>query len=185
MAQHLVECGADPYAIAQSVLFSNSPAKIRLLGIALSKIHIISLGTCALPCHEPHPHDSNIAWCAITVEDLDRAEATIEDCEGLVSYLIGMATVEAAIFLREFSAHDGFRLSIRSKGRLDIASVAEHFGGGGHRNASGCNIYGPLSEVTDQVIEQLRIASARLTSPPATDNAAPADQSTVRATQLA
>jgi phosphoesterase RecJ-like protein len=166
MAQHLVECGADPYAIAQSVLFSNSPAKIRLLGTALSQIHIISLGRCALPCMETHPHESNIAWCAITVEDLDRAEATVEDCEGLVSYLIGMAGVEAAVFLREFSAHDGYRLSIRSKGRLDIASVAEHFGGGGHRNASGCNIYGPLSDVTDRVIDQLRIASARLSSTP-------------------
>jgi phosphoesterase RecJ-like protein len=166
MAQHLVECGADPYAIAQSVLFSNSPAKIRLLGTALSKIHIISLGRCALPCNETHPHESNIAWCAITVDDLDRAEATVEDCEGLVSYLIGMAGVEAAVFLREFSAHDGFRLSIRSKGRLDIASVAEHFGGGGHRNASGCNIYGSLSDVTNRVIDQLRIASARLSSTP-------------------
>ena len=158
MAQHLVECGADPYAIAQSVLFSNSPAKLRLVGTALSKIQVVNLD--GEPGSPEARLESNIAWCAITVDDLERADAIIEDCEGLVSYLIGMAGVEAAIFLRELPTRDGFRLSIRSKGRLDIASVAEHFGGGGHRNASGCTVLGALDEVTSRVILQLRAASA-------------------------
>jgi phosphoesterase RecJ-like protein len=162
MAQHLVECGADPYAIAQSVLYSNSPAKLRLLGTALSKINLVDLASCDAPArHKP----TKIAWCALTIDDLDRADAIIEDCEGLVSYLIGMAGVEAAVFLRELPAHDGFRLSIRSKGRLDIASVAETFGGGGHRNASGCTLLGSLDDVTSRVILQLRAASALRSTP--------------------
>lgn len=165
MAQHLVECGADPYLIAQAVLFSNSPAKLRLVGTALSKIQLVNLDD-PLNSAIEHP-ESNIAWCAITVDDLNRANAIIEDCEGLVSYLIGMAGVEAAVFLRELPTRDGFRLSIRSKGRLDIASVAEHFGGGGHRNASGCTLLGSLQDVTSRVILQLRSASAdRATSVP-------------------
>jgi phosphoesterase RecJ-like protein len=160
MAQHLVECGADPYAIAQSVLYSNSPAKLRLLGTALSKIQLVELvHDNPLAPHRPSP-SSKIAWCALTIDDLDRAGAIIEDCEGLVSYLIGMAGVEAAVFLRQLPSHDGFRLSIRSKGRLDIASVAETFGGGGHRNASGCTLLGSLDDVTSRVIQHLRAAYA-------------------------
>jgi len=163
MAQHLVECGADPYAIAQSVLFSNSPAKLRLVGTALSRIQLVELGHPA--CADKVLHESNIAWCAITVDDLHDAGAIVEDCEGLVSYLICMAGVEAAIFLRELPTRDGFRLSIRSKGRLDIASVAEHFGGGGHRNASGCTLYGSLDDITASVIRQLHAAAAQADSP--------------------
>jgi bifunctional oligoribonuclease and PAP phosphatase NrnA len=162
MAEHLVECGADPYLIAQSVFFSNSPAKIRLLGTALSKIHMAGLGHSMPTCsHEP-PLESNIAWCAITVDDLERAHATIEDCEGLVSYLIGMSGVEAAIFMRELPSRTGFRLSLRSKGALDISGVAEHFGGGGHRNASGCTIDGSLADVTARVVAGLRAAATHL-----------------------
>ena len=156
MAQHLVECGADPYAIAQAVFFSNPLAKVRLIGTALSKMHMEPLGSMVgIPA-------SQIAWCAITLADMELADADIEDCEGLISYLIGIAGVQAAVFLRELPNRKGFRLSIRSKGTLDISEVAEHFGGGGHRNASGCTIAGSLPEVTGRVVAQLRAAAARL-----------------------
>jgi phosphoesterase RecJ-like protein len=163
MAEHLVECGANPHDIAQAVLFSNPPAKVRLLGAALSKLHIESLsgfkdGTNQVP---------QVAWCAVSLQDMESAGADIEDCEGVVSYLIGIAGVEAAVFMREVPSRTGYRLSIRSKGGLDIASVAEHFGGGGHRNASGCSIDGTLAEVTQRIVAQLRSVRARTQARPA------------------
>jgi phosphoesterase RecJ-like protein len=157
MAEHLVECGANPHDIAQAVLFSNPPAKVRLLGAALSKLHLESL--CGFKDAANGP---KVAWCAITLHDMETAGADIEDCEGVVSYLIGIAGVEAAVFLREVPSRTGYRLSIRSKGTLDIASVAEHFGGGGHRNASGCSIDGTLAEVTHRIVGQLRSVRARM-----------------------
>ena len=73
-----------------------------------------------------------------------------------MNYLIGIAGVESAVFLREVSPNGEFRLSIRSKGKVDVAQVAEFFGGGGHRSASGCTLNGPLDAATGRILAQLR-----------------------------
>ena len=60
-----------------------------------------------------------------------------------------------AAFFRELP--DGrFRVSLRSKGTLDVARVAEGFGGGGHECASGCSLDGPLAQAERQILEMLR-----------------------------
>ena len=141
-AQHLLECGADAAGIAQSIYFSNSPNKLRLLGTVLSNLHI----------------DGAVAWSCITLEEMDRAGANVEDCEGVVNYLIGIAGVQAAVLLRQTPALDQFRLSLRSKGLIDVAAVATHFGGGGHRNASGCTLDGAESLVTERILSSLQSA---------------------------
>jgi phosphoesterase RecJ-like protein len=132
--------GADPSQIARDVYFSNPASKIRLLGAALSN----------LQCDGP------VAWSWVTSNDMDRAGADAEDCEGVVNYLISIAGIESAVFLRELPAINQFRLSIRSKGNLDVSRVAESFGGGGHRNASGCTIEGPLGSAIERILTQLR-----------------------------
>jgi phosphoesterase RecJ-like protein len=132
--------GANPSQIARDLYFSNPASKIRLLGAALSNFQ----------------YDDSVAWTWVTSEDMERAGATAEDCEGVVNYLIGIVGVESAVFLREVPDTSQFRLSIRSKGKLDVAQVAEYFGGGGHRNASGCTIDGPLAEAVDRILLQLR-----------------------------
>jgi phosphoesterase RecJ-like protein len=63
--------------------------------------------------------------------------------------------VRVAIFLREIEA-ERYRVSLRSKGDVDVAAIAERFGGGGHRNASGCTIGGPLDSAVQTLIEQVR-----------------------------
>jgi phosphoesterase RecJ-like protein len=87
---------------------------------------------------------------------MDRAGAGAEDCEGVVNYLISIAGVESAVFLRELPSTDQYRLSIRSKGKVNVAQIAENFGGGGHRSASGCTLDGPLDEATERILSQLR-----------------------------
>jgi bifunctional oligoribonuclease and PAP phosphatase NrnA len=141
LAHDLATRGANPGQIARDLYFSNPMSKVRLLGIALSN----------LQCDGP------IAWTWVTSEDMDRAGADAEDCEGVVNFLIGIASIEAAVFLREVTDANQFRLSIRSKGKVDVSLVAEHFGGGGHRNASGCIVDGPLSVAIDSILTQLRI----------------------------
>lgn len=139
IAADLVRHGADPVSIAQHVYFSNPTSKMRILGAALSNLH----------------REGRLAWMWITREDMLRAAAAEEDCEGLVNYAIGIAGVDVAVFLRELS--DGrIRLSLRSKGELNVARIAEHFGGGGHRHASGCTIDGPLPAATNTILTCLR-----------------------------
>jgi phosphoesterase RecJ-like protein len=97
----------------------------------------------------------------------------VEDCEGVVNFLIAIEGVQAAVLLREQPLSGGglpdFRLSLRSKGKVDVARVAESFGGGGHRNASGCTQRGSLAEVTGRVLAQLHRACDAAGGAPAPD----------------
>jgi phosphoesterase RecJ-like protein len=139
VAADLVRHGADPSAIAQHTYFSNPTSKMRLLGAALSNLR----------------REGRLAWMWITHDDMLRTSAAEEDCEGLVNYAIGISGVDVAVFLRELSNHH-VRLSMRSKGEINVASIAERFGGGGHSHASGCTIDGPMSVATDCILTHLR-----------------------------
>ena len=140
LVHHLAASGANPSQIARDIYLSNPASKIRLLGIALSNLQT----------------EGDLAWTWVTSEDMDRIGAVPEDCEGVVNYLISIAGVESAVFLREVADASQFRLSIRSKGKIDVAQIAETFGGGGHRSASGCTIDGPLEVATERILTQLR-----------------------------
>ena len=130
----------QPSQIARDVYFSNPASKIRLLGTALSNLQ----------------SEGGLAWTWVTNRRHGPAGAEAEDCEGVVNYLISIDSVESAVFLREVPYASQFRLSIRSKGKIDVAQVAETFGGGGHRSASGCTLDGPLDIATERILTQLR-----------------------------
>ena len=69
--------------------------------------------------------------------------------------MLSIGGVEVAAFFRELP--DGrYRVSLRSKGKIDVAHVAETFGGGGHECASGCSLEGPLADTVRQVILQIK-----------------------------
>ena len=77
-----------------------------------------------------------------------------------MNYALGIAGVEAAAFFRELP--DGrFRVSLRSKGRLNVSRIAEGFGGGGHICASGFSIAGPLAAAVERVIAVVRLRSSQ------------------------
>jgi phosphoesterase RecJ-like protein len=139
IAADLVRHGADPVSIACNVYFSNPATKMRILGAALSSLQ----------------REGRLAWMSITRQDMRRTGAAEEDCEGLVNYAIGIDGIDVAVFLRELD--DGrIRLSLRSKGEINVAQIAERFAGGGHSHASGCNIDGPLSAATECILARLR-----------------------------
>lgn len=139
VASGLVRHGADPVGVAQHIYFSNPASKMRLLGCALSTLRL----------------EGRLAWMWITQEDMRRSCAVEEDCEGLVNYAIGIEGVDAAVFLRELK--DGrIRLSLRSKGDVNVATVAERLGGGGHSHAGGCTLEGPLSTATTRILKCFR-----------------------------
>src|SRR5271154_2983846 len=139
LAHDLTLKGANPAVIARDIYFSNPLSKIRLLGAALANLQ----------------YSDSLAWTWVTSQDLALSSANAEDCEGVINHLIAIDGAEAAAFLRETPSGQ-FRLSIRSKGRIDVASVAESLGGGGHRSASGCTLNGPLTHAVESVLHQLR-----------------------------
>jgi phosphoesterase RecJ-like protein len=141
LARELVLAGADPARIAQHVYFSNPAPKMRLLGAALSKLH----------------HEGTLAWMYVTRNDMEHCGAIDEDCEGLANWALGIAGVEVAVFFRELADRSRWRASLRSKGAINVAEIAERFGGGGHVCASGCALPGPLSVASERILAQLRM----------------------------
>jgi phosphoesterase RecJ-like protein len=139
LARELVLAGADPAHCARSIYFAHSGAKLRLLGEALRNLN----------------QEDHLGWVWVTQQQMERSGAREEDCEGLVNYVLSIGDVEVAAFFRELP--DGrFRVSLRSKGKLNVARVAESFGGGGHECAGGCAVDGPLAEAVRQVLSKLR-----------------------------
>jgi len=143
LARELVLAGADPAHCARNIYFGHSTAKMRLLGAALSNLH----------------REGPLAWISVSQEQMQLCHAREEDCEGLVNYALSMQGVEVALFFRELP--DGrFRVSLRSKGHVNVAAVAERLGGGGHQCASGCAIDGPLSSAAARILAELRLGSS-------------------------
>jgi bifunctional oligoribonuclease and PAP phosphatase NrnA len=143
LARELVLAGADPIAIAQDVYFSSPASKMLLLGAALGKLK----------------REGRVAWLYVTHRDVMRTCATDEDSDGIVNFALAVEGVEAALFLRELP-EGGVRVSLRSKGAVNVAAVAEHFGGGGHESSAGCTLPGTISRARDQILQRLRAALA-------------------------
>jgi phosphoesterase RecJ-like protein len=143
VARELVLAGADPALCARNIYFGHSTAKLRLLGAALANLH----------------RQGAIAWIWVTKEEMERFGAREEDCEGLVNYALSIGDVQVAIFFRELP-DARWRISLRSKGEINVATVAEHFGGGGHKCASGCSLDGPMGVAVSQIIDRLQSEKA-------------------------
>ena len=143
IAQELVRAGADPVACAQHVYFANPTSKMRLLGAALRTLR----------------REGSLAWMHLNRADFDLSGAFDEDSEGLVNYALSIGGVEVAVLFRELPDRR-YRVSLRSKGEVNVASIAERFGGGGHECASGCALDGPLSVASERILAQMRLALA-------------------------
>lgn len=143
VARDLVHAGADPVAIAKEVCYSATTSKVLLLGAALNNLK----------------REGRLAWLWVTHQDMVRTCAAEEDCEGIVNVGIGIAGVEAAVFLRELP-EKRIRVSLRSKGKVNVARISAQLGGGGHGNAAGCTLDGPLGRAMEEVLNGLRPAMA-------------------------
>ncbi len=144
LAGELTAAGADPVAVARDIYFAVPLAKMQLLGRALA----------TLQCSQA------LAWLSVSHADMLATEACEEDCEGIVNYALSIEGVEAAAFLRELP-EGRFRLSLRSKGpkaRVNVAAIAERLGGGGHENAAGCTLDGPLAAAEQVILSAMREA---------------------------
>ena len=86
---------------------------------------------------------------AIVYLDHEMARAaggTYEDTEGLINFPLTVKEIQAVVFFKESGPAD-WRISMRSKGDVNVNAIAREFGGGGHTNASGCGATGDLAHL--------------------------------------
>jgi len=141
VASELVRLGANPARVSRAIYYSHPFSKLKLMGLALNSLKRDPTG--------------RIAWLAITQQMMTEAQATEEDADGIVTYPLSVADIDIVVSLKELKPNI-FRASLRSKDSVNVAKVAEHFGGGGHRNAAGCTMYGELKEIEQQLIAKLQ-----------------------------
>ena len=145
IARRCTEAGAQPEAIARAVYDSSTLGRLRLMGAVL---HQLELGV-----------DGRLAVAHLSLELLKETGSTLEDSDGLINLPLTVKDITAVAFFKEIAPAD-YRISLRSKGNVDVNVVAAKFGGGGHKNAAGCSIQGVYADVRRQVVAELEKALA-------------------------
>ena len=143
IASELVRHGAQPAKLSQAIFYNYPYAKIRLVGDVLSTLQ--------------RDESGRIAWITMSKEAMDSLGATEDDSDGIITYPLTVGDVEAVAFFREMG-NSTYRISLRSKNRVNVARIAELFGGGGHCNAAGFTINADFESLSRDVIQKLKEA---------------------------
>lgn len=146
LATDCVAAGASPWKFARASEEETPLARLRLLGLVLQTLEL----------HGEPPR--RVAVLTLSDDMLHKAAAAPELSEGFVNYARGIEGVEVGALLT--AARHAVRVSLRSKGGLDVGAVAARFGGGGHRAAAGCTLEPPLEAAKARVLAALAEAPA-------------------------
>jgi len=138
-----LEAGVDPVQVARMVYDSSHLGRLKLFGAVLSDMQIDKSG--------------RIAIVYVDHSMARAAGGTYEDTEGLVNLPLTVKEIEAVVFFKQ--EKDGaYRVSLRSKGDIDIGAVAKEYGGGGHKNAAGCTVRGNIDDLRRSLVENVERA---------------------------
>jgi bifunctional oligoribonuclease and PAP phosphatase NrnA len=137
LAGALMAAGARPDILYERLFDDNSLARLKLTGIILDRLQILGNG--------------RVAYTEVRCEDYASTGALPQDSEDLVNYTRSVTGVEVGLIFME-QPRGGIKVSLRSRSRIDVAQIAQQFGGGGHRLASGAIVEGTLEEVRRRVL---------------------------------
>jgi len=141
IAADLVEKGVSVPKIYQEIYERNSAAFTRLLGAALSDVRL--------------EQEGRLGYLVITKDLMRRVDAEGEDTSEVINHVLAIDGARVAVLFREMDEGQT-KVSLRSKGTIDVRAVAARFGGGGHRNASGIVLQTPLPEALEKVLAEVR-----------------------------
>jgi phosphoesterase RecJ-like protein len=136
MTAELIDAGAEPEVAANAIYDSQPLARLTLLTLALQTLSI--------------EHHGRSALMHVTQAMLDETGAENEDTEGFIDVSRSVEGVEVIVFIRP-EGSDRWKVSFRGKEGQDVGQVAAALGGGGHKYASGCAVFGELDEVYAKV----------------------------------
>ncbi|CAI6028069.1 DHH family phosphoesterase [Cohnella sp. JJ-181] len=138
IASRLIDLGVDGPMLAEHLLERMTLQQMLVLQRALSRLTF--------------SEDKRVAWLWVTPEDMTETGARNEDLEGIVNFPRNVEGVEVGILFKQ-NGEASVKVSLRSAGKVDVAAVSQHFGGGGHTRAAGCRVLATLGETIAQVTD--------------------------------
>jgi phosphoesterase RecJ-like protein len=141
VAAHLLGHGVDPEAIYRNVYANQSEGRLRLLAEVLETLVL--------------EHEQGLAWITVPPGSMERHDVDPDELEGVVEFARSVQGVHLAILFRRI-ASGRIKVSFRSVGNVDVAALAQRFGGGGHRKAAGASLKGSLADVQAIVLSAAR-----------------------------
>jgi phosphoesterase RecJ-like protein len=145
ICQRLVEAGVNPAAMARRVFDQNSFGKLKLIGALLAQMDLLDNGQLAVMYLDDHI--------------MNATGTTYNDTEGLINLPLTAREIQAVVFFK-LGADGDIHVSMRSKYDVDVRAIAARHGGGGHKNAAGFKVRGPLSDVRQPILSELSDAIA-------------------------
>lgn len=140
ISAELIEAGKiDPSEIASQVYFNYSEEYLRNIGIALYNSRTY--------------RDARIVLLTLDKASVRSFSTTFDETEGIVDLAMSVRGVELAALFKEVSTNVN-RVSMRSRGLVDIGALAKELGGGGHFNAAGCTLRMPLSLAREVILDR-------------------------------
>ena len=140
IAARLREEAFDHARLAQALYADGSVAYLHLLGRVLDRVTFVP--------------EAGLVWTHLVRTDLEEAGVPIQETDDLIDLVRMAREADVAAVLKE-QVDGGFKVSLRSRGDTDVAAVAETFGGGGHRLASGYTSKASLEESVAGLIDAL------------------------------
>jgi phosphoesterase RecJ-like protein len=140
VASELVKVGVKPAQISEAVYNSYPWSRIELMRQVLATVK--------------RDESGRVAWMRQTLKMSEIAGSVDGDNNGFVNIPLAAKEVEAVVYMRE-TFPNIYRVSLRSKDGINVAKVAEQFGGGGHKNAAGCRVSGDWDEREKELVSAL------------------------------
>jgi len=140
ICRQLLEAGVDPVRVARQVYDNANVGRLKLCGAIMNGMRVDASG--------------RIAVLSLDQQMAGAAGATYDDTEGIINQPLTVKEIQAVVFFKQ-SQGDHYRVSLRSKGEVDIGAVAKEYDGGGHKNAAGCSVDGPIDELRNIFVEKV------------------------------
>ncbi len=141
MAADLMEAGVDTIRLYELLYQNERPERVALQTRAMQSIELLAGG--------------RLAVMRIFKKDFEETRANVPDTENLINVPLQIASVQVSVLITEPRDFGPIRISLRSKGQLDVARFAEQFGGGGHARAAGLKLDLPIAAAHDKVVGAL------------------------------
>jgi phosphoesterase RecJ-like protein len=142
-AAKLIDAGAQPAAIYRELYEQDTLGRVKLRGVILSRV-TNELG-------------GRLAYTHVLKEDFEQTGSLPSDTEDVINMALAIKGTEVAVIFVE-QAGGTFKISFRSRSKVDCSQLAERFAGGGHKAAAGATVKGTLAEVQPLVLDAVRSA---------------------------